>query len=118
MIRKAFSSRMRELLNKIFGVLLMAIRRFAISVVFLEHIGALPFLKLFNIHFISFLCSFFYMCRRNYVQSSIRSPVTRANSLVLFVTSIRPCDLACPAINRSMGPIGVPFLSSSALICP
>ncbi|CDB64384.1 unknown [Clostridium clostridioforme CAG:132] len=46
----------------------MAIRRFAIYVVFLEHIGALPFLKLFNIHFISFLCSFFYMCRRNYVR--------------------------------------------------
>ena len=37
---------------------------------------------------------------------------------VLFVTRIRPSDLACPAISISIGPIGVPFLSSSALTLP
>jgi len=50
----------------------------------------------------------------SYVQSSIRRPGTRMNSLRLFVTRMRPFDRACPEIIWSYGPIGVPALANSA----
>ncbi len=51
-------------------------------------------------------------------QSSTGRFSTRQNSLVLFVTRVSPSALACAAISESMGPMGIPFRSSSALIFP
>lgn len=61
---------------------------------------------------------FFHYIPSSCAQSSTLRPSTRSNSLVLFVTRISPSDLACPAISKSIGPIGIPFLSSCALILP
>ncbi|AUX27531.1 uncharacterized protein SOCEGT47_081250 [Sorangium cellulosum] len=51
-------------------------------------------------------------------QFSMRSPGTRPNSLSFPVTSVRPCASAVAAIRRSLGPIGVPRVSSSARTRP
>ena len=45
-------------------------------------------------------------------QSSTSSSGTRANSRRLWVTKMCPCRRAIAAINRSVGPIGVPAVSS------
>lgn len=50
-------------------------------------------------------------------QSSIFSPSTLWNSLVLFVTKTRLSDLAWPAIRRSRGLMGVPFFQGQLLSC-
>lgn len=51
-------------------------------------------------------------------QSSTCSSETRSNSRVLCVTSTRRRARACPAINASYGPIGVPTAASCARISP
>ncbi len=51
-------------------------------------------------------------------QSSTGRFSTRQNSLVLFVTRVSPSALACAAISKSMGPMGIPFRPRSALIFP
>jgi hypothetical protein len=51
-------------------------------------------------------------------QFSIRRPSTLANSFSLLVTRVRPCDFACAASSRSIGPTGFPPASSNARIRP
>ncbi len=53
-----------------------------------------------------------------FFQSSIAKPVTLENSLVLFVTTTQPKDLACAAIIVSLSPIRILCLSRSANISP
>ena len=54
--------------------------------------------------------------RGDRVQFSSFSVLTRSNSTVLFVTSVRPSARACAAMNRSLAPISVPLLFRSARI--
>ena len=51
-------------------------------------------------------------------QSSSLIPGTLINSFVLCVTTVRPRDIPCAAINVSYGPIGRPLFSSCARTCP
>src|ERR1051326_1114808 len=53
-----------------------------------------------------------------FAQSSHRNPFTRANSFVLAVTSVCPRRKACPAINTSYAPIGLPPRSNCARTSP
>jgi len=53
-----------------------------------------------------------------YSQSTNRNPVTRENSLVLCVTRTASLARAVAAINRSYGPIGLPWADKSARIRP
>lgn len=57
-----------------------------------------------------------FVLQRYLTQSSSTRPGTRSNSLTLFVTSIAPAAMACPAIAVSFGPIGVPARRSATLI--
>ncbi len=50
------------------------------------------------------------------VQLSIVNPFTRTNSVVLFVTSVRPRLRACAAMNRSLAPMRAPRFFRSARI--
>lgn len=51
-------------------------------------------------------------------QFSSRSPSMRSNSRRLLVTSTSPSLRACPAICRSLTPMGVPLRSRSARMSP
>lgn len=56
--------------------------------------------------------------RNSHCRSSSLKPGTRPNSLVLFVTSVRPLANAIEAISKSFGPIGVPRAAKWARIHP
>ncbi len=57
-------------------------------------------------------------CRYGCSQFSTVAPSTRPNSAVLRVTMVRPRATAIDAMSRSLGPIGVPFISRSARTRP